>query len=77
MLIEIESVYGNKLLHGEKNEFSEINLQLQNLLASVNEKDFVPVFCAALNFEELPYDEEQQVDYVIDLDTHKMYKPKY
>lgn len=77
MLVEIESVYGNRLLHGKRIKLSEIKLLLENLFEIVDEKDFVAISCARLGFEELPYDEKQDVDYVIDLSTYKIYKPQY
>ncbi len=78
MLVEIESVYGNRLLHRKRIKFSEIKLMLENLFEIVDEKDFVAIACARLGFEELPYDEKtQEVDYVIDLSTYKIYKPQY
>lgn len=78
MLVEIESIYGNKLLHGKRIQLSEMKSQLKNLFTDVDEKDFVSIACARLGFEELPYnDKTQKVDYVIDLSTHKIYKPQY
>ena len=78
MLIAIESIYGDKLLHGKRLKLSEIKSQLESLFSTVDEKDFVPIACARLGFEELPYDDrEQKVDLVIDLSTHKVYKPQY
>lgn len=78
MLVEIESIYGNKLLHGKRTRLSEMKSRLKNLFADVDEKDFVPIACARLGFEEIPYDDKtQKVDYVIDLSTHRIYKPQY
>lgn len=77
MLIEIESFYGDKLLHGRKIEFSELKEATQNIIDSANEKDFCALFCAQFGFEEITYSDGQKVDYVIDLDTHLIHRPKY
>ena len=77
MIIEIESVYGDSLLHGRKMTSSEIDKVMKDVLNVVSEKEFIEVFCTKLGYEKFDYQEEIQVDYVIDIDTHKVYKPRY
>ena len=55
MLVEIESIYGNKLLHRKRIKLSEMKSRLKSLFADVDEKGFVLIACARLGFEELPY----------------------
>lgn len=77
MLIELESVYGDKIIHGKHLERCELQNTLSELLSTVDERDFSSVFCARYGYEEVPYSDTIRVDYVIDLDTHLLLKPKY
>ena len=77
MLIEIESAYGDKLIHGSHLDREELQNALKEILQAVSEKDFPSVFCAHYGYEELPYSDTVHVDYTIDLDTHLLIKPKY
>ncbi len=77
MLIELESVYGDKLLHGGRLEREELQNAIKEILQTVAERDFPSAFCARYGYEELPYSDITCVDYVIDLDTHLLIKPKY
>lgn len=77
MLIEVESVYGDKLIHGKRMEISEICFHMNRILATTDEKDFVAIFCKRTKYEAVEYDLYANVDYVIDLDIHKVYKPRY
>ncbi len=77
MLIELECVYGDKLLHGGHLEREELQNAIKEILQTVTEKDFLSVFCARYGYEELPYSDTVRIDYTIDLDTHLLIKPKY
>ena len=73
MIIEIEAYYGDCYLFGENMSLSELKEQTNSILNEVSESDFVSIFCARCNFEKLDsYD--GFADWVIDLDTHKIYK---
>lgn len=76
MLIELESVYGDRLIHGSHLDKNELQNTIKNILQTVSEKDFLSVFCARYGYEEIPYSDAVQVDYTIDLDTHMLIKPK-
>ena len=41
MLIEIESIYGNKLIHGSHLDREELQNALKEILQTVSEKDFL------------------------------------
>ena len=77
MLIEIESAYGDKLIHGNHLDREELQNALKEILKAVSEKDFPAVFCARYGYEELLYSDAVYVDYTIDLDTHFLIKPKH
>jgi predicted nucleic-acid-binding Zn-ribbon protein len=77
MLIEIESVYGDKLIHGNHLDREELQNALKEILQKVSEKDFSAIFCARYGYEELRCSDTVRVDYIIDLDTHLLNKPKY
>ena len=74
MLIEIESVYGDKIIHGRHFNINELENAIKELLETVNEKNFVPAFCSRFQYEEIPYSDHIPVDYTIDLDTHLLFK---
>lgn len=73
MIIEIETYYGDCYLFGENMSLSELKEQTNSILNEVTESDFVSIFCARCNLEKLD-NYNGFVDYVIDLDTHKIYK---
>lgn len=75
MLIEIESVYGDTLLHGKNLSLPELKAQVNCILAKAGEEDFIPIFCARCQYEILPVSSDLPADYVIDLDTHLIYPP--
>lgn len=77
MIIEIESVDGNLLIHGKRIEQNELQSSTKELLLSIGEQDFVSAFCTRFGYEPIDYDSDIKVDYMIDLDTHLIIKPKY
>ena len=77
MIIEIESIYGDELIHGRYLERNELQKSVEELLIQIGEQDFVSVFCARFDYEPILYDENVKVNYTIDLDTHLVIKPKY
>lgn len=77
MTIELESVYDNILLYGRNLKLNELQAIMEELLVLVGEKDFIFYFCMRYKYEIIPYDINIKVDYVIDLDTHTINKPKY
>ena len=46
MIIEIESIYGDELIHGRYLERNELQKSVEELLIQIGEQDFVSVFCA-------------------------------
>ena len=73
MLIDIESYYGNYLLHGKKLKISEI----QSFMKSIEDgRDLVSVFCSRFDYEILPYDAYIITDLTIDLDTASVFVHK-
>lgn len=77
MIIEIESFWGDCLLHGPKTDYMTLQSQMNALLTDTDTKDFVRIFCVRYGYEELPWDEMVQVDYVMDLDISRIYRPRY
>lgn len=77
MVIEIESVYGDKIVFGKAISFPYLKSILNEISADTDESDFPSIFCSRLNYEEMEYLQETIIDYVIDLDTHAVYKPHY
>jgi len=77
MIIEIESVYGDVILHGKHINESELHSIVNDLLSLVKESEFVSAFCMRYGYEQTPYSNDLKVDFTIDLDTHRLVKPRY
>ena len=56
MLIYIEMYQKDRLLNGPKCSVSELKKRLAKILAEAETKDFISIFCARYNFEEMPLD---------------------
>ncbi|MCX8674147.1 hypothetical protein J3U16_02455 [Gilliamella sp. B3023] len=77
MLIKIESFYGDSLLSGLVSSVAQLKHRVMAVLADCDLGDFISIFCARYGYYIYPYDERIQVDYVVDLDIYKVYKPIY
>ncbi len=77
MILEIESVYGDAIIHGKHINGNELRTIVKELLTYVDESEFVSIFCLHYGFELIPAPKNIKVDYTIDLDTHIVIKPKY
>lgn len=77
MIIEIESFFGDCLLHGPRTDDMTLRSRMNELIALTDMKDFVKLFCVRYGYEILPWDETVQVDYVMDLDIYRIYRPRY
>ena len=77
MLIELESVYGDKIIHGKRLSKSKLQNALDEILKAVEEQDFLSAFCVRYGYEEVQCPNTIRVDFVIDLDTHQIIEPKY
>ena len=77
MLIELESVYGDKIIRGKQLTQNELQSAIKEILENSSERDFISVFCLRFGYEELLYTDSVQVDYRIDLDSHSLIKPQY
>jgi hypothetical protein len=80
MIIELDGYFHQVLLSGKgcsQQELSQMYLQVKGLTNDV--RNIPEVFCRINNFEKLPYDHKQKVDFVIDTDTDTdwIYKPSY
>ncbi len=76
MILYIESVYGDTLLHGKPFGEADLRTKVQKLLTLVREEEITSAFCSRYDYETVPFDPFLKADYVIDLDTHLVYKPK-
>ena len=77
MFIEIESVYGDSIVHGKRFDKDELRDIVNKLLTLVGEQEFTSAFCAEFGYCRLPYSDCVKVDYIIDLDTHLIINPEY
>ena len=80
MLIYVEMFPRDRLLSGPKCSVSELKKRVSIIRTEAGTKDFISIFCARYNFEELPLDnvpinENIEVDYYIDIDAVLVHKP--
>ena len=78
MIIEIEGYLIQVLLTGKKctkQQLKQMYLQADKL--TYEYFDFPDVFCRLHSFEQIPYSEDIEVDFVIDTDTCGIYTPSY
>lgn len=78
LIIEIEGYGIQILLTGKK--CSKQQLKHNYFLAKelcYEIMDLPNVFCRLHGFEQIPYDNEMIVDFVIDIDTERIYSPSY
>ncbi|MDN3439997.1 hypothetical protein QMA04_18055 [Planococcus sp. APC 3900] len=78
MIIEIEGYLIQVLLTGKKctkQQLKQMYLQADKL--TYEYFDFPDVFCRLHSFEQIPYSEDIEVDFVIDTDTGGIYTPSY
>lgn len=78
MIIEIDGYYHQVLLTGKKCSKQQLKqkfLQAKKLTYDIN--DLPNVFCRLHNFEQLPFDSDIEVAFVIDTDIDRIYSPTY
>ncbi|WP_409292883.1 hypothetical protein [Peribacillus sp. SCS-37] len=80
LIIEIEGYSIQVLLTGKKcskQQLKQEYLQAKELTYEI--KDLPNVLCRLHNFEQIPYESEsdREVDFVIDIDTERIYSPSY
>lgn len=74
MIIEIDGYYHQALLTGKKCSKQQLKQKyLQTKKLTYDIKDLPNVFCRLHNFEQLPYDVDVEVEFVIDTDTDRIY----
>lgn len=78
MIIEIDGYYHQVLLTCKK--CSKIQLRQKYLQAkelTYETRDILDIFCRIHNFDQVPYDNEIEVDFIIDTDADRIYTPSY
>ena len=78
LIIEIDGYFQQVILSGKKcskKQLIQKYLQVKKLTYEM--KDLPNLFCRIHNFEQIPYDSNIQVDFVIDTDTDRIYSPSY
>jgi hypothetical protein len=78
MMIEIDGFYVKALLIGKKytkRKLKEVFRQAKK--HSIYDRDFPSLFCRLNNFDVIPYSKEIEGDFVLDIDTERVYIPSY
>ncbi|WP_075617212.1 hypothetical protein [Paenisporosarcina indica] len=78
MIIEIDGYFHQALLTGKKCSKKQLRQKyLQAKVLTYETRDFLDVFCRIHNFDQVIYDNEIEVEFVIDTDTDRIYTPSY
>lgn len=78
MIVEIEGCQIKMLVSGKKCSISKLCWQMKKATSHMeNHQAFISVFCRLFNYEEVSYTDEIQTDFVIDIDTYKVFKGSY
>jgi len=77
LLIRIDSFFGDKLISGARCTEKDLKEKFDKIIKVAEATEFTALFCRTFQFEELSTDAYIRVDYVIDLDTHLVYAPRY
>ncbi|MFF2879205.1 hypothetical protein ACFVR2_23220 [Gottfriedia sp. NPDC057991] len=78
MIVEIDGYFTQALLTGRKCSKKELKQKYLRALSIVNDiRDLPDVFCRLFRFEQLPFNDKIEVDFVIDTDTDYIYSPNY
>lgn len=77
MLVYVESYFGDRIISGKKCSEKKLREKFKQAFSINQAEDFTPIFCRMFKFEEIPFDQHIQVDFIIDLDTALVYAPKY
>ncbi|XRG80750.1 hypothetical protein V5E38_10795 [Rossellomorea sp. GAMAL-10_SWC] len=78
MIVEIDGYFTQALLTGRKCSKKELKQKYLQALSMVNDIRNLPdVFCRLHRFEQLPFDDEIEIDFVIDTDIDYIYSPTY
>ena len=78
LIIEIDGYFHQALVTGKtcsKQQLNDKYVLAKELTYEIS--DFPNVFCRLHHFERIPYDSEMAVDFVIDTDTDRIYRPTY
>jgi len=77
MIVYIESFWGDRLISGKKCSENELREKFKKVITIAEKDNFTELFCRMFKFEEFPMADDIDFDFVIDLDTHLVYTPKY
>lgn len=78
LIVKIDGYYHQVLIKGKSCSKKELMKRYINAKALIsNILDLPAIFCRINCFDQLVYNEDIEVDYVIDTDTDRIYKPSY
>jgi len=78
MIIEIDGYVQQVMLTGKTYTKQALRQKYREAQAIAHgETDIAAVFCRLHRFDPIPYEEEIEVDFVIDTDTSRIYTPFY
>ncbi|WP_075980156.1 hypothetical protein [Bacillus massilinigeriensis] len=78
LIVKIDGYYHQVLIKGKKCSKQELMKRYINAQALTTDILELPAIFYRVNcFDQLAYNEDIEVDYVIDTDTDRIYKPSY
>lgn len=78
MIVEIDGFFHQILITGKK--CSKQELEQKYLIAKeliIDIREIPDIFYRLYKFKQIPYSNDIEVDFVIDTDTDRIYKPSY
>lgn len=78
LIINIDGYHHQVLVSGKKCTKRQLVDKYRHTKELSDEiRDLPKLFCILHNFDEIPYDFNMKVDFVIDTDTDRIYSPSY
>ncbi|AIQ19271.1 hypothetical protein H70357_23085 [Paenibacillus sp. FSL H7-0357] len=78
LLVQIDGYFHRSYISGSKCTEQELKQKYLKVKEQITDlRDLPEVFYKLYNFEQLPLKGEVEVDFVIDTDTDRIYKPSY
>lgn len=80
VIIEMNGFFAKAILIGKRctqKELKQKFFQALDMMIDENQIEIIQVFCRLHHFEPIAYSKDTEADFVIDLDTDRIYKPWY
>ena len=78
MIVEIEGYETEAFVSGKKCSAGKLLWQMKKVIEHTEDhRYFTSLFCLMFGYDRIIYSDEISADFVIDIDTYRVYKPMY